>query len=175
MQIWHRQLPGEKQQQVTQSKALAPTRRGSPCGVVWGFFSSLFFCLACASSIYFYSEVLETDRPAWRGGAGPPSPLAHQPPSRSAGGPGRSPDPQPLPCLGCLPSGSLHPQRGLWSCHSLSLGAPRSQKATSAHSGFLRVPGDWEPRTEAEMGHRGYQARAGHAPSCHACPACPGD
>lgn len=30
-----------------------------------GFFSSLFFCLACAASIYFYSEV-KTDRPAWR-------------------------------------------------------------------------------------------------------------
>lgn len=33
----------EKQQQVTQAKALAQTRRGSPCGVVWGFFFLPFF------------------------------------------------------------------------------------------------------------------------------------
>lgn len=47
-----------------------------------GFFLFLpfFSCLACASSIYFYSEVLETDRPAWRGGADSPSSLARQPP-----------------------------------------------------------------------------------------------
>ena len=54
------------------------------------FFFLLFFsCLACASSIYFYSEVLETDRLAWRGGADSPSSLAHQPPPHSAGGPWR--------------------------------------------------------------------------------------
>ena len=60
---------------------------------MWGglglfFFFLLFFsCLACASSIYFYSEVLETDRLAWRGGADSPSSLAHQPPSSLCGRP----------------------------------------------------------------------------------------
>lgn len=160
----------EKQQQITQARALAQTHRRSPCGAVWAFSPLPFFCLACASSIYFYSEVLETDRPAWQGGAGPPSSLARQPPPHAAGGRGCSPDPQPLPHLGCLPARALCPQPGSWSRPSLSLGGSRSQEATSAHSCFPRVTRDRELGTEAEMGLRRYQASLGPAPCCSGSP-----
>lgn len=156
----------EKQQQVTQAKALAQPAEGAHVGRFGVLFFFLpFFCLVCAFSIYFYSEVLETDRPAWRGGAGPPSSLAHQPPPHSAGSPGCSPDPQPLPHLGCLPARSLHPQPGSLSCHSLSLGGLRSQKATSAHSCFPRVTRDREPGTEAQMGFEDTRPEMGLPPA----------
>lgn len=125
----------EKQQQVTQAKALAQTRRGSPCGAVGGgFFSFPFFCLACASSIYFYSEVLETDRPAWRGGAGPPSSLVWQPlltlrdPRAALLTLGRC----PISAVSLL---GLCPRRGSQSHHSLSLRSQRLILPTAASQG----------------------------------------
>ena len=103
---------------------------------MWGglgffFFPPFFSCLACASSIYFYSEVLETDRPAWRGGADSPSSLARQPPPSLRGSPppaGVFLTPSHHPRLGCLPS------PGSPSCQALGRGILRSQKAMSTQA-----------------------------------------
>lgn len=161
----------EKQQQVTQAKALAQTRGGSPCGAVWVFFSFPFFCLACASSIYFPSEVQKTDRLAWRGGAGPPSSLPVLLPPHPVGGPGCSPDPQTLPCPGCLPARSLSPDR---------VTVPVIPLAWMVSEGSFcpqLLPKDEQrPRAQDQGGDGASetQVRAGHAPDCRVGLACLG-
>lgn len=138
-----------------------------------GFLFLPFFCLARASSIYFYSEVLKTDRPAWRGGAGPPSSLAYQPllTLREAQATLLTPSHCPSLAVSLL---SLCPQPGSPFLHSLGLDDLRSQKTTSVHICFPKVSRDREPRPEAEMRLQRPQARAQHAPGCSVGLAYPG-
>lgn len=67
------------------------------------------------------------------------------------------PTPSHCPILAISLRG-LCPRRGSQSHRSLRLGSPRSQKANSAHSCFLRLPGDRGPGTEAETGLQRYKA-----------------
>lgn len=121
MQIWHQQLPREKQQQVTQAKALAQTRQGAHVGRFGVFFLPL-FCLACAASIYFYSEVLKTGR---HGGEEPGlPPLCTQPllTLREAQAAPRLLSRPPGMALAWRPPCEVSvPRRGRGSCHSRSV------------------------------------------------------
>lgn len=113
----------EKQQQVTQAEALAQTHGGSPCGAAWGFiWPSLFFCLACASSIYFtVKSWRQTGRQGRR--SQPPPPRHGSPSSAHPGGElGSSPNPQALSQLPDLPPRSL-PQPESRFRSSLNLGS----------------------------------------------------
>ena len=80
---------------------------------MWGrlgfFFSSLFSVWRVLLPFIFPVKCRrQTSR---HGGEEPVLPPLCMPPPHPVGGPGRSPDPQALPCFGCLPARSLSPDR----------------------------------------------------------------
>lgn len=150
----------EKQQQVTQAKALAQTRRGSPCGAVGGVFFSLPFFSVWRVLLPFIFTVKYWRQTGQHGGEElvlpPPqhgSPLL---PLRDAQAALLTPSRCPILAASLL---GLCSQPGSQSHHSLSPGGLRSRKASSAHSCSPRVTGGCEPGTEAQMGLRRYKAR----------------